>query len=123
MSNLVFTLGGYPQRGNSLFGINTNQKGVPVLDERNFLSYTALAYANGPGAIKEIRNKNLTNEQTGKSLACFIIFKLFNVLFTQKVKNNLYHFKRMLIINKNQPYSCVMKLMGVKTSQYIQAVL
>ena len=49
---------------------------MPVLDEKNFLSYTALAYANGPGAIKEIRNKNLTNEQTGKSFGCFWNFKV-----------------------------------------------
>ena len=39
---------------------------MPVLDESLNLTYTALSYANGPGAIKKIRTKNLTEEETGK---------------------------------------------------------
>ena len=55
----MFTLGGYPIRGNSLFGINKNQQNVPYLDENVHLTYTPLSYANGPGAIKKIRTFNL----------------------------------------------------------------
>ena len=52
----VFTLSGYPVRGNPILGlvmendVNGEPKNVPAVDA-NGTPYTSLAYANGPGAI------------------------------------------------------------------------
>ena len=59
----MFTIGGYANRGNDLFGINRNQNSEPNLGGNN-LTYTALLYGNGPGNLRQIRTKNLTDEET-----------------------------------------------------------
>lgn len=60
-------MGGYSNRGNPMFGINRDQNGEPKLDKKN-QTYTSLNYANGPGGLKKIRNRNLTDEETSKAM-------------------------------------------------------
>ena len=60
----VFTLGGYANRGNPLFGIVHNKD--EQLTRQN-LTYTPLMYANGPGWRSVQRTWNLTKEETGKA--------------------------------------------------------
>ncbi|CAF1110649.1 unnamed protein product, partial [Brachionus calyciflorus] len=58
----VFTIGGYAVRGNPLFSVvNTTEK--DKLSAYN-TTFTALAYANGPSGLTEIRTYNISNEQT-----------------------------------------------------------
>ena len=59
----VFTLGGYSIRGTNILGVNLNK--WLNTSEYFMTTYTNLLYANGPGALKEIRKKNLTSEETG----------------------------------------------------------
>ena len=40
--------------------------GVKQNTSDSSFTYTALLYGNGPGGITKIRNRNLTNEETGK---------------------------------------------------------
>ena len=79
----VFTIGGYAERGNPIFGtffwiliywikgkFNYTLIALAGDEEGDFLShlnttYTSLTYANGPGGLTEIRRVNLTNEQVG----------------------------------------------------------
>ncbi len=58
----TFTLGGYANRGNSIFGLVYNS--YSNLSNSN-LTYTSLAYANGPGGLLKIRTKNLTDDEVG----------------------------------------------------------
>ena len=58
-------MGGYSNRGNLLFDINKNQNNEPILTQDKNLTFSALGYGNGPGAIKEIRTINLTKIMTG----------------------------------------------------------
>lgn len=58
----VFTLGGYAIRGTPILGVNQN-KWLNVSDLAK-LTYTNLAYSNGPGGLTEIRKRNLSNEET-----------------------------------------------------------
>jgi alkaline phosphatase len=64
----TFTIAGYPSRGNPIFGLVRdvpNKDGEPQVlsKDSNGLPYTALAYANGPGARKGGRT-DLTNVDT-----------------------------------------------------------
>jgi len=58
----VFTMGGYPTRGNPILGlvVNNDSRGEP-LDEPALAAdgqpYTTLGYYNGPGAIRELPRK------------------------------------------------------------------
>ena len=45
----VFTIAGYPARGNPILGFATSAVGAPLRDA-NGVAYTTLGYANGPGA-------------------------------------------------------------------------
>jgi len=73
---LVFTIGGYANRGNPIFDINKDQKEKPILSEDKKLTFTAIGYGNGPGAIKQIRTFNLTvNITSNKSRFYFKRFK------------------------------------------------
>ncbi|SDD57923.1 alkaline phosphatase [Kordiimonas lacus] len=57
----VFTMAGYPKRGNPIFGLVTGPyETEPTLAEDG-KPYTTLAYQNGPGAVKGER-KHLTEE-------------------------------------------------------------
>lgn len=60
----VFSLGGYSDRGNPIFGLTT-EKEKKVLDQRN-LTFSTLLYANGPGfySLEKLRDVNLTEEVT-----------------------------------------------------------
>ena len=58
----VFTIGGYPKRGNPVFGL------IKEVDDQFTLSadgnpYTTLGYADGPGGLNGSR-PNITNEDT-----------------------------------------------------------
>lgn len=60
----VFTIGGYPKRGNPIFGLVMN-----IYDNKPELGddgkpYTTLGYANGLGGINGTR-EDLTNVDTG----------------------------------------------------------
>ena len=65
----VFTIAGYPHRGNPILGL---VKSVPAVDgnptsldgDANGLPYTTLSYANGPG-YRSVR-PNLTNVDTAQ---------------------------------------------------------
>ena len=64
----TFTIAGYPSRGNPIFGLVRdvpNKDGDPLVlsKDSNGLPYTALGYANGPGARKGGR-VDLTNVDT-----------------------------------------------------------
>ncbi|KAM7434986.1 hypothetical protein ABFA07_015035 [Porites harrisoni] len=50
----VFTIGGYPKRGNPVFGIIKQVDDSLALDTKN-RTYTTLGYANGPGGLKGSR--------------------------------------------------------------------
>lgn len=53
----VFTFGGFPQRGNSILGLDGQ------LSDRDKLPYTTLLYGNGPG--HRTNRPNLTYTSTG----------------------------------------------------------
>lgn len=60
----VFTVGGYPKRGNPIFGVVMNiYENKPELGSDG-KPYTILGYANGPGGINGTR-ENLTGVVTG----------------------------------------------------------
>ena len=60
----VFTVGGYPKRGNPIFGVVMNiYENKPELGSDG-KPYTTLGYANGPGGINGTR-ENLTGVVTG----------------------------------------------------------
>ena len=48
----VFTIAGYPVRGNPILGFAANAIGEPLRDA-NGVAYTTLGYANGPGAFRD----------------------------------------------------------------------
>jgi alkaline phosphatase len=62
----VFTMGGYPGRGNPILGV----AGVADMADltKNNVSYTSLHYGNGPGfySLTGVRTVNLTNDQTSR---------------------------------------------------------
>ena len=60
----VFTVGGYPKRGNPIFGLvmNIYEDKANLGDDKK--PYTTLGYANGPGGINGSR-ENLTGINTG----------------------------------------------------------
>lgn len=61
----TFTIGGYSMRGSSIMGLALNifyKKNVSDLNT----TFTSLAYANGPGGLREIRTRNLTHEEVRK---------------------------------------------------------
>jgi len=55
------SLGGYSIRGNLVYGISYNHNNNYSLITNQ--SYTSMLYANGPGGLKQIRNKNLTEAE------------------------------------------------------------
>ncbi|XP_060573871.1 alkaline phosphatase-like isoform X2 [Ruditapes philippinarum] len=62
----TFTMGGYPTRGNPIFGFTDDRKGHALLAKDN-KPFTTLNYANGPGGYAAIEPKvrpNLTNTNT-----------------------------------------------------------
>ena len=60
-----FTIGGYPNRGNPIFGIAFSD-GYGLDLTLNKVTYTSLHYANGPGFynLDKVRKENLTEEVT-----------------------------------------------------------
>ncbi|KAL9968703.1 hypothetical protein ACROYT_G020821 [Oculina patagonica] len=59
----VFTIGGYPKRGNPVLGLQKNIGNTLAVDEQN-KTYTTLGYANGPGGLNGSR-PDLRNVNTG----------------------------------------------------------
>jgi alkaline phosphatase len=62
----VFTMGGYPGRGNPIMGIAKADN--PDLTQNN-VTYTSLQYGNGPGfyRLNGVRTTNLTEDQTTRN--------------------------------------------------------
>lgn len=62
----VFTMAGYPQRGNPIFGLAVEQEQTEPRKAKDGKPYTVLGYANGPGG-KRINGtrQNLTGVDTG----------------------------------------------------------
>ena len=58
----VFTIGGYPKRGNPVFGLIKKVDNQHALD-LDGKPYTTLGYANGPGGLNGTR-PNITNVDT-----------------------------------------------------------
>ena len=58
----MFTISGYPNRGNPIFGKVVNKRGVMTL-AKDDKPYTTLGYANGAGWINGVR-QNLTSVDT-----------------------------------------------------------
>ena len=58
----VFTIGGYPKRGNPVFGLIKKVDNQYALD-LDGKPYTTLGYANGPGGLNGTR-PNITNVDT-----------------------------------------------------------
>lgn len=50
----VFTVGGYPKRGNPIFGLVRHVNGKLAVDSNN-KTYTSLGYANGRGGLNGSR--------------------------------------------------------------------
>lgn len=59
----VFTIGGFPYRGNNILGLVQPSDYEPALDG---MPYTTLAYSNGPGVNFTVGRQNLTNIDTGQ---------------------------------------------------------
>ena len=61
----VFTMAGYPQRGNPIFGLAIERGETEPAKAKDGLPYTVLGYANGPGG-KRINGtrQNLTGVDT-----------------------------------------------------------
>ena len=61
----VFTIGGYPKRGNPVFGIIQEVDNTFAVDKDN-RTYTTLGYANGPGGLsgsrQDLRNVNTSHK-------------------------------------------------------------
>ena len=67
-----FSLGGYSKRGTNILGLVDSIYGNKSSSYKNKdgqqingTTYTVLAYANGPGALKEIRTRDLNENETG----------------------------------------------------------
>ena len=62
----VFTMGGYPKRGNPIFGLNVEDDETEPDLAKDRMPYTVLGYGNGPGGERPngIR-QNLTGVDTG----------------------------------------------------------
>ncbi|NMH64679.1 alkaline phosphatase [Shewanella salipaludis] len=58
----VFTIAGYPKRGNPILGLVHNVDGSLAIADDN-KPYTTLAYTNGPGAVEGVRD-DLTSVDT-----------------------------------------------------------
>ena len=58
----VFTIGGYPKRGNPVFGIIQEVDNTLTVDTEK-RTYTTLGYADGPGGLKGSR-QDLRNVDT-----------------------------------------------------------
>ena len=58
----VFTIGGYPKRGNPVFGIIQEVDNTLTVDTEN-RTYTTLGYADGPGGLNGSR-QDLHNVDT-----------------------------------------------------------
>lgn len=59
-----FNIGGYSKRGNPIFGLVRSIEYGDV--STNGYTFTSLSYGNGPGGLKQIRERNLTEEETCK---------------------------------------------------------
>lgn len=73
----VFTMGGYAIRGNDVLGTVVSRYNNVSLEYANEngekvkgITFTVLNYANGPGGLKKIRYRNLTDDETSKHLIC-----------------------------------------------------
>jgi len=60
----VFTIAGYPQRGNPILGVVSDPVGTPTLDKSG-KAFTTLGYANGPGAVNAAERPDPAKEDTG----------------------------------------------------------
>jgi len=62
----VFTMGGYPKRGNPIFGLAVEKLQTEPEKAKDGMPYTVLGYGNGPGG-KRINGtrQNLTGVDTG----------------------------------------------------------
>jgi alkaline phosphatase len=62
----TISIGGFASRGDDILGLTENtwkSKTTPNL------TFTTLLYANGPGGLRAIRTRNLTHEETCKSVS------------------------------------------------------
>ena len=60
----VFTIAGYPPRGNSIFGLaSVTEDGEPIT-AKDGKAYTTLGYANGPGAVSAAERADPSKEDT-----------------------------------------------------------
>ena len=61
----VFTIGGYPKRGNPIFGLIKEVDNSLAVDTQN-KTYTSLGYADGPGGLNgsrpDLRNVNTADK-------------------------------------------------------------
>jgi alkaline phosphatase len=78
----TFTLGGNANRGNKIYGITSKNWPQRQNTSDINLTYTSLLYGNGPGGLKKIRNRNLTNKETGEYNLNF--FKRILIIVTLK---------------------------------------
>lgn len=62
MINLRFNIGGYSKRGNPILGLVRSIE-YGELSSAGY-TFTSLSYGNGPGGLKEIRKRNLTEKET-----------------------------------------------------------
>lgn len=101
----TFTIGGNSMRGNPIYGRKKKTKnslyfllfililrvfkGLALARNANVsdanLTFTSILYGNGPGGLKSIRTRNLTNEETRIMrrifyLECFFFLVLFSFL-------------------------------------------
>ena len=72
----VFTMGGYATRGNNILGTVVSKYGnfsTAYINDKNETvngtTFTSLNYGNGPGGLRRIRYRDLTNEETGTKKA------------------------------------------------------
>jgi len=54
----VFTIGGYPTRGNPIFGLVKETDEMAFSKGSDDLPYTTLGYYNGPGGMKPGKNRS-----------------------------------------------------------------
>lgn len=59
----VFTISGYPERGNPILGVVSAPIGKPTL-AKDGKAYTTLGYANGPGAVNATERPDPASEDT-----------------------------------------------------------
>jgi alkaline phosphatase len=59
----VFTIAGYPARGNPILGMVAERPGDPV-EARDGKPYTTLGYLNGPGAVTSLPRPDPSNHDT-----------------------------------------------------------